>query len=292
MVTDLFRFFVAHLIELFMLAVGLAAQPGAVVRAVRSRPRLYARALVVLYVAVPLLTIGIAEVLALPPGLAALLVVFGVCPAAPLVVPRLMKKDAAAGVTALALVTLASSLAPVLVPLWLLIVNRILGSSLVVAPSALLTVFLVKVLVPFVLGVIVRRASPRVADRLAPVCASLATAALCVAVLLILKPSYEAVRHLKWTALLALVLVAFGSAALAVAAAGPARSDRDAFAAVAMTGSPALALAVIRASYPGLRNVIGILGAFIILRALAGLPYHWLRAWRRRAAAGPAEVRV
>ena len=285
MAQEIVRFLVGHLVELFMLSVGLRTQPGTVARAARERPWFYAKALLVLFVAVPVLTIAITKVLSLPPQMASLFVVFAACPAAPLVAPRLIKKDDHEGVTALTLVVVASFLAPALVPIWLVIANPIIGSALDVTPVALLTVFLLKVLVPLTAGILVRRAWPRIADKAAPVFAAAGTAALVVAAVLLLKASFETLNRLTAPALIAMVLMVLGSAALGELAAGEAMDDRDAVGTIAMTGSPVLALAVIHASYPGLENVSGIVGLFLLLRAVAGVPYQLLVARRRRRSA-------
>jgi len=285
MAHEIVRFLVAHLVELFMLSVGLRTDPGTVIRAARERPWFYTRALLVLFVAVPVLTIVVTKVLALPPRMASLFVIFAACPAAPLVAPRLIKKDDRAGVTALTLVVVASFLAPALVPIWLLIANPILGSALDVTPVALLTVFLLKVLLPLTAGILARRASPRLADKAAPVFAAMGTAALLVAAVLLLKASFETLNRLTVPALIAMVLIVLGSAALGELVAGEAADDRNAVGTIAMTGSPVLALAVIHASYPGLQNVSGIVGLFLILRAVAGVPYQLIVARRRRRSA-------
>lgn len=285
MAQEIVRFLVGHLVELFMLSVGLRTQPGTVVRAARERPWFYAKALLVLFVAVPALTIAITKILSLPPQMASLFVIFAACPAAPLVAPRLLKKDDHEGVTALTLVVVASFLAPALVPIWLLIANPILGSALDVPPVALLSIFLLKVLVPLTAGIVVRRASPRFADKASPVFAAAGTAALVVAAVILVKASFETLNRLTAPALIAMVLMVLGSAALGEIAAGEAADDRDAVGTIAMTGSPVLALAVIHGSYPDLENVSGIVGLFLLLRAVAGVPYQLLVARRRRRSA-------
>jgi predicted Na+-dependent transporter len=130
----------------------------------------------------------------------------GVCPAAPLVVPRLQKKNARSGLTTLAIVVIASVLAPLLVPPWLAILDSLFAYDLSVAPSAVPAVIFWKVLLPLAAGMIVGRFSTRVAKMLAPICVGIVVAALALVVVALLRVSIETMHLVPLRAVAALVL--------------------------------------------------------------------------------------
>jgi hypothetical protein len=81
----------------------------------------------------------------------------------------------------------------------------------------------------------------------------------------------------------AVVIFTLAAAALGHWAGGPAPEDRKVAATLVASGNPALAAAVITASFPKLRVGV-ILVLFLVVRALSLVPY---QLWMKRRHAGP-----
>ena len=168
------KVWIAPLLALVMFFMGLAIAPGDLA-ALRHAGRWAALGVVLQYLVMPLAAWGIARALALPPGLAAGVVLLGSCPGgtASNVVAYLARADVALSV---AMTTASTLLAPVLTPwlTWLLA-----GAWAPVDPWGLFASTVKIVLGPVVAGIVLRRfwQAPRwLAEGAAPLAATLVIA--------------------------------------------------------------------------------------------------------------------
>jgi len=287
MLTAIVSFLLQYLVLALMLSIGLAARPGDLGQIVR-RPRLYVRALLVMELAVPLLAILVVTVLPLPPRGAALFLLVAVAPGAPFIPAATKGKGARYSPVGLNLLVLVSLLAPLTVPAWLWIIDRVhpLGLGLDVTPLQVLRQVVTIALAPLTLGLAIRRLLPRAADVLWRVAHTffLVAAAVAIAVLLYLgAPVLLEVAPLTFAGGLIIVI---GSALLGAWAAAPEPEARRTTGVAAALGNPALALAILAASYPRV-EAAAFIAAYLIFRKLALIPFElWVRRGAHRGTPG------
>ncbi len=281
MLSNIVPFLLKNTMTSLALAVGLHTTPDAI-RSTWTERRLIARALLVLEVGVPLLALLVVTIVPMWPGAMALIALMAVCPGTPVILGRVRDRP-----LAVVVVALASALAPLLVPAWVAVLNRVIPLPLAIQPLGLMRVTFLKVLLPLVAGVIVAGLFPRAAEKLAHVfwVVFLATCALAVA--FVLKVGAPFLLHANASAVVGVVLVSVGASALGHWAGMPRPADSRAFATFAVLGNPALALAVVAYTFPGFRAQAP-LAAYLIVRALAFMPYALLTK-TRRAPHGPSK---
>lgn len=138
---------IPYLLGVVMLGMGLTLRPADFAR-VAQRPHEAAVILAVQWLAMPLIAWGLIRGLALPPSLAAGVVLVGAAPGgtASNVITALARGDVALSVTVTAVATL---LAPVIMPAWVLL---ILGESIEVSYLALFRSIALIVLLPVLVG--------------------------------------------------------------------------------------------------------------------------------------------
>ncbi|HEY1814156.1 MAG TPA: hypothetical protein VGG74_17515 [Kofleriaceae bacterium] len=258
-------FLLKNLTSVLMLTIGLRTAPSAL-RAAWSDRALVGKALFVVVVCVPLLAVCVVTWLPLAPPATGFVLLMAACPGAPLVLRTY--RDSATGVAIIAIVSLV---APITVVAWVAVWNRLFGYAIVVDPIALLRVGLVQ-LVSLAAGVALAALSPRIAPRLARVTWACFIAGFVLALVVALVLGAPALLRVRAITVVAVVAVALGSAALGHVAGGPELTDRAMLATTAVLGNPALALAVIAATYPGFRAG-ALFAAYLAVRGLALAAY-------------------
>jgi BASS family bile acid:Na+ symporter len=272
-------FLLKYLVVALMLAVGLRTTPGALRDTWQQRGSMV-RAFLVLEVGVPAASLLLVAVLPLRPLVAGLIALMAVCPGAPLVL-RVVRGRAEVIVIA----AIVALLVPVTVPTWLLLIERLLLVDLTVEPWVVLRIGLAHMLLPMAIGMGTALLLPRAAERLARIFWGAFTVSLVVAATLVVYLGVPLLLQARLTALAAVVLVVLVSLALGHWAGGPRLGDRAFLAQLAVLGNPALALAVVARSYPGL-EAKALMAAYVLLRALALLPYQLLVRHRLRSKPG------
>jgi BASS family bile acid:Na+ symporter len=276
MLREVVQLFATNALSALMLGAALRCEPG-LLRRLRERPWMFLRALVVLWLGVPLLAILTVTAFALPPMGAATLLVVSICPGVPLLV-RSTRKVHGGMSTAVLLLLLSAITAPLLVPLWVRILSAIFPVAFAIQPAQVVRALLPIVLVPIAAGVMIRWLLPRVAPilaRVADVVFAVGIVILLVAVLILGVPRLPEVG---WRNYVAVLVVTFGAGLMGYWAGRPALEDRKATALAAAMGNPALALAVVAASYPGYPATV-LIALYVLIRALALIPFkRWLGA--------------
>lgn len=151
-------------IFLSMFGLGLAKRKDALLYLFKN-PSLLARSLFSMYVIVPLFALAVARAFNLPAAVEASLVALAVSPVSPLV-PSKELKAGARDVYAIGLLGLTALLSVALVPSAIHVMGRTFGVSAQVAPAQIAKVVSATVLVPLILGIVVRRVSRSFAERL------------------------------------------------------------------------------------------------------------------------------
>ncbi|RKH56242.1 bile acid:sodium symporter [Corallococcus llansteffanensis] len=279
MLKDVLAFVLSNAIVVFMFSAGLAAQRGGV-RQILQRPALYGRALAVVLVVVPLMAYAVVRLFKPPSVIAAAIVLTAVCPGAPLLVKQ-AKSLHASVTTALNLLLLLAVCSLVTVPLWVEVLDRVMGVQLQASPGLVLRTLLVKVIPPLVAGMAIQRLFPRAAGGLAVWTSRLFNVLLVVAVVLILVKAPPRLGELGGATVLALLVLVSASAFLGHWAGAPRLEDRKAVALTAGLAPPALTLTIIIHSYPRLQalEVAAGVAAIVIVRLLSLIPY---KVWAKR----------
>ncbi len=257
-----------------ILAIGIGATLSDLLYLWR-RPRLLLRALLAMYVLVPLAAIIMVKLWPLAPGVKAALLVLAVSAGAPLL-PRKLGK-AGGGTFTVSLVVVTSFAAIIVVPPWINLLARHFDAAIEISALdiALMIVkaFLLPLEVGMGLGALFTRLVARVADRLG----TLAGLVLVAASLVLLAMNWELLLQVRLSGLLALAVLLLIAIAIGHFLGGPEESDRTALAIACATRHIGIAV-VVAAMFPGPRTIV-VLAAYVAVSALVSIPYlKWRRA--------------
>lgn len=189
------------LLALIMLGMGMTLR-GSDFAIVAKRPWALAVGVVAQYVIMPGVAWLITVVLRLDPMLAIGVILVGCCPGgtASNVITYLAKGDVALSV---AMTTFSTLLAPILTPLLVLLLG---GSYLPVNAPALLISIVQVVLVPVLLGLVLRRLLPGVVDAIAPILPLISVLGIATAVLIIVAGSASRILTVAGVVLIAVIV--------------------------------------------------------------------------------------
>jgi BASS family bile acid:Na+ symporter len=266
MLASIAMFLVTHTMIALMLAIGLRTTPEAL-RATWAERALVWRALLVLELGVPLLAILTVRALPLPYVASEVIAIMAVCPGAPLIYYRL--RDRAVVIVILAIVGV---LAPITIPIWLAVLDRVLIPGHSVAEGAILRLTLLQQVLPLAIGVVIAATLPREAKVLSRIVWAMFFVGLVLALVIVLAKGFPVLLQARAISIAAVVVMTFGSAAMGHLAGRPRPDDERALGITAALGNPALGLAVMTASVPGFHGV-ALMCAYAIARAIALVPY-------------------
>jgi bile acid:Na+ symporter, BASS family len=253
------------------------------------RPGRLLRSMLAMNGVMPLVGAALAAEFALLPAVKIALVALAVSPVPPLL-PRTQLKAGGQASYAIGLLVVAALLSVVFVPAAMALLGWAFGVPAHVPPATVAGLVVVTVLAPLALGLLVRRAAPAFAERVADPISRVAAVLLVVAVLPVLIVSAPAIYALIGNGTLA-ALVAFEVIGIATghALGGPARSERVVLALATAGRHPGVAVAIATAAFPTQRLVVPAVGLYLIVSALVSALYlAWLRR-RQAAEAGRAE---
>lgn len=264
---------------LVVVSIGLRARPVDTL-ALLEQPAMVVKAVLAMFVIVPLAVIFFTKTLALANPLPAALVALSVSPMPPI----LPKKEAKAGGEAdyiISLQVLGALTSIVAVPLFILIGERVFGFDLAFRPSAMFTTLLLTIGASLAVGMLIYRLAPSVANRLADPLGKIGMTSLIVAALAVavaLGPKIIAALG-SGVILTAITIVVF---ALAVghALGGPHEGNRGALAVATAARHPGIAIGLAAATFPVQQPEIA--AAVLIYTAVAiviSVPYvRWRKA--------------
>jgi BASS family bile acid:Na+ symporter len=192
---------ITPLLGLIMFGMGLTLTPPDFA-VIAKRPVPVAIGVVAQYLVMPLLGLAIAVALGLPAALAAGVILVGCCPGgtASNVVSYLAKGDVALSV---AMTTVSTLLAPLLTPLLTL---WLAGQYMPVEAGAMAWSIVQIVLIPVLLGLLLRVALPRLVAKALPVLPWVSVAAITIVVIVVVAASAEAIFSAGLLVLAAVIL--------------------------------------------------------------------------------------
>jgi bile acid:Na+ symporter, BASS family len=248
-------------------------------------PLLLARALLATSVLMPLFAASIVAVFSLRPAIGIALIALAVSPVPP-ILPDQQLKLVAQQDYVFGLFGASSLLAIVLAPLTVVLIGVVFAREVRIAPSAIAATVGVTVLVPFSLGMIVRRLRPAFAERVSPRVGQFGMWLLFVAAIPILITEWPAMISLIGNGTL-IALVTFTGVGLAAGhlLGGPDAGHRTVLALGSASRHPGVALTIATEIFPDQELVAPALLLSLLVGAIASAPY---ALWRRTLQRGSA----
>lgn len=260
---------------------GLKATPADLLDLFR-RPAWLLRALLAVFVIMPLVAVLLVRVFEFQRVVEIALIALAISPAPPLLPQRL---ERAGGVTSyvVGLLALLSLLAIVMVPLSLEILERVSGRPLAMAPGAIARIVFWRSLLPLAAGMLVLMYLPRFVRTIYRVVALVATILLLVATVALILGSASAIWALVGDGTIVAMVLFLGVGLIAGQAMGG--LNRDFSTALGLATAyrhPAMAFAIAATNFPEQRFAGAIL-LYVIVGAVIGVPYV---IWQRRRLQG------
>lgn len=247
------------------------------------RPSRLARALLPMFVVMPLFAAVIASAFDLHPAVKIALIALAVAPIPPLLPKKEMKAGGEPSFVIGLLVAMAL-LSILFTPLAVDLLGKAFGTPARIRPAVIARLVLFTVIVPLGAGMLFRRAAPTLAARAAKPITSLATASLIAGLLPILftaEPAVESLmRNGTLAAIVAFVLVGLVAGHLL---GGPAPEDRTVQALSTASRHPGVAMAIASANFPQQKLTPAAILLYLIVCAIVTIPY---LTWRKRRHAG------
>lgn len=248
-----------------------------------AHPRLLARALLSVVVAVPAIAVMVIWVLRPERPVVGALAILAACPVAPLALGRVRRVSAGSAYLPSLHLTF-STLSIVTTPLVLAILGRILGFEARVPPLEIAWLVARSVLLPFLVGVAVHAKAPDFAARAVGPLTSVAMAALgfsVAAILVAFGRSFLALEPRSYLAMAAMLAGALAAGHLLAGVRGP---ERTVLAMESALRNPALALLIASLNFDPTRAP-AVLVPYLVVALLVTSAY---AAVRRRRVGAPA----
>ena len=242
------------------------------------RPLWLARALVAVFLLMPLVVVLLSRLFDLQPRVEIALMALAISPVPPLL-PQRHSQAGGATPHALGLVAIFSLSGIMTVPLALEILEHVSGRPLSMAPSAVARIVFISSLLPLAAGMFVRAAMPRLQPAIERVATLIARVLFPVAVLALIVFTAPAMWALIGSGTMAaIVLFVVAGLAIGHVMGRPDGSDSRALALATAYRHPALAVSIAAANFPGERFG-GAIVLYLLVGLIVGFPYI---AWQRR----------
>ena len=271
-------------LALTVLATGMRAGPGDHLWLFR-RPSLLVRTILAMNVMMPLIAVLVVSLLRLEPAVKVALVALSVSPVPPLFSKKTLKSGGAMSF-AVGLLFAVSVLSVVLVPFTAWAVGRLFATPVHIAPRVVFSLVGQVILLPLVVGALIRRFARSFAIAALKPVDTAATGLLVVAVIPLLIKLWPDVRELLGNGtLLASLIMCFAGLAIGHYVGGPEEDNRTVLALATAMRHPAIAIAIGQAAFPANDMIPSAVLLAVLVTSLATMPYvSWAerRQWDRR----------
>jgi predicted Na+-dependent transporter len=267
-------------IGLIVACVAMRASPGDL-RYLLSRPSLLIRSLLAMNVLTPILAVAIAASCKLNPQLEVALILLAVSPVPP-VLPGKQGKAGGSVSYAVGLLMIAALLAIVTVPLSVNLIGRFFGRDVSVPMPLIAKVVGMSVILPLILGTIVRRSAPSFAARFAEPISKVGTILLLLGVVPFVFKSWHAiVGQIGNFTLVAIVLFVVASLLVGHLLGGPDPDDRTVLGLATATRHPGVAM-TIAGAIGAPENRPAVTGALLLTVLVSAIVTGFYVKWRKR----------
>ena len=280
---DIAKFILMAGIMLTVTSVGLRSRPADTLLLLLN-PRLGVRAMVSMFVLMPLFVIGLTSALpAMDQAAHAALIALSVSPMPP-ILPRRQVTMGTRGDYAVGLQVLASLFSIIIAPVFIWLAGRLQGVAIVFDVAAMLRVLTVTIGAPLAAGILIARVWPRTAA----LSTLLARASLVLLVaggtVALVAEASEIARQARHGVLLAIAAIVLFGLLVGHLLGGPDAGNRGALALATSARHPGLAITLSTANFPHDReDIIAAVLLFLLANLVLTLPY---ALWRRRRALG------
>lgn len=235
--------------------------------ALRARPALFVRALVAVWIVVPLFAMVIVRAFSFRGETRAAVILLSISPGIPGLLAAARRQGPRALADGVVFLTLTSATVPLLLPIWARIMTVAYALPLVTSPRELVGILVPTVYVPLALGLVVHRCWPLFARRITPVLEYVASAGTVVIAIFLVVVGFPVLRTLQPLAIIAAPLLVLGCGFAGWLVAWRQPDARKLFVRAAAMGNPALGLALVATTYPTERAAtVG--AAVLIVRGL------------------------
>jgi bile acid:Na+ symporter, BASS family len=267
---------------LMVFALGLKASVQDAVYLFR-RPSELARAMVSMFVVMPVVVFALTRAFDLHPAVRLALAGLALSPLPPTFPKKALKQGGRVSYT-VGLLVAATLLAILYIPLALELLERITGNPLRMTAGAVFALVFGALLIPLALGIAVRRFGPAFAERAAQPVSQAATILLLVTFIPLLVKVFPAMVSLIGNGTI-LVMVLFALVGLAAGhlLGGPDPEDRTVLALSTATRHPGIAIAIVLANFPDQKLAPAAAILCVLVSAIASKPY---LAWATRKRPG------
>lgn len=266
-------------IWLIVISIGLRARPVDALLLVRS-PALGGRAMLAMFVAVPVFVLVMTAVLPLDRGVRAALLALAMSPMPPILPSKEIKAGGDADY-AIGLQVLATVVSILVIPVLLAIIGRFYGAALTFDPAMIAGTLVMTVGAPLAIGMVLGQWLGVRREALALWAGRLGSFALAVGVVIILYVSVPNMAALIGGGVLwaAAAMTGFGLLA-GHALGGPSGGNRGALAVASAARHPGVAIAVASGAFPSDKPAItGAVLLYLIAGAVLTIPYmRWRKA--------------
>lgn len=265
-------------------ALGLRAEGGDLLYLLK-RPGKLIRSLLAMNVIMLIFAIVVALLFPLPLEVEIALIALAVSPVPP-ILPGKQTKAGGTQSYAISLLAVASVAAIVLVPISIEIVRSIFQGDFHMPIARVVPPVLMTVIAPLVLGVVVRKLLPALAERLARPISLLALILLVVAVIPVVITSGMTFWNLVGNGAV-VVLVLFTAVGLGVGhlLGGPEPDDRTDLALATGIRHPGVAMAIASLNFPDAKAALAVMLWHLVIGAIVAIPYvRWRKSVHARSA--------
>jgi bile acid:Na+ symporter, BASS family len=257
---------------LMVFALGLKASVQDALYLFR-RPRELARAMVSMFVVMPVVVFALTRAFDLHPAVRLALAGLALSPLPPTFPKKAIKQGGRVSYT-VGLLVAATLLAIVYIPLALELIERINGNPLRMTAGAVFALVFGALLVPLALGIAIRRFAPAFAERAAQPVSQVATILLLVTFVPILIKVFPAMVSLIGNGtILVMVFFALVGFASGHLLGGPDPDDRTVLALSTATRHPGIAIAIVLANFPDQKLAPAAALLYVLVSAIASKPY-------------------
>ena len=261
-----------------VLATGMRAGPGDHLWLFR-RPSLLLRTILAMNVMMPLIAVLMVSILRLNPAVEAALVALSMSPVPPLLPKKAAHSGGATSYT-IGLLFAVSVLSIALVPLTAWTVGRLFATPVHIAPRAVLALVGPVILLPLIVGSLIRRFAPSFAASSLKGIDAAAIGLLVVGVIPVFIVSWPTVRDLLGNGtLLAILVLCLCGLAIGHYVGGPEPENRIVLALATAMRHPAVAMTIGQAAFPENEMIRAAVLLAVIVVAVTTMPY---ASWAER----------
>jgi bile acid:Na+ symporter, BASS family len=270
---SILKLIIVSSVVLIVVSIGMNVRPGTALAFLKS-PIPVSKAMLAMFVAMPLFTLLITWWLPLENSARIALLALSVSPMPPLLPRKEVKLGAdmeyAIGIQVAAMIT-----ALVAAPLFVWIFGQVFGRQIAFEAGPMLQVLLLTIGAPLAVGVLIKRYAPDFAAKWRDLLGKAATITLALGALVMIVAAWPSIRAAVGNGtLVAIALMTLFGLAVGHWLGGPDKDNRNALAVATASRHPGVAIGLASMADPvSMQAVVGAILLYLVAGAVFGLPY-------------------